>query len=203
MEEQPASRRGDSSRDYVTIVSGLPRSGTSLLMQMLTAGGLQAYSDGERTPDDDNPRGYYEHAAVKRLAVDNSWLPSATGMVVKVIAQLLHYVPDELPCRVVFVERNLDEVLRSQATMLERSGQPGAGVPAAQLSKVFETQLASVRAMLTKRKEMAVLGFDYARVVENPSDTANQLAAFLDGGLDTKAMAAVVDSKLYRNRATS
>lgn len=189
-------------RDYVTIVSGLPRSGTSLLMQMLVAGGLPPYSDGERTPDDDNPRGYYEHAAVKRLGADNAWLPSAKGKVVKVIAQLLQHVPAELACRVVFVNRNLDEVLRSQTIMLERSGQKGAGVPAGQLSKIFAGQLAAVREMLAKRAEVQVLELEYAEVVENPSATATQLDEWLGGGLDTRAMAAAVDAKLYRNRST-
>ena len=187
----------------VMIVSGLPRSGTSLLMQMIVAGGVEPYTDGLRTPDDDNPRGYYEHAAVKRLATDTTWLPDAEGKVVKIVSQLLAHVPADLPCRVVFSDRDLSEVLSSQTKMLERLGQPGANLPAEQLRRVYETQLAAVHAMLAQRSDAVVLRLDYANVIADSMAAAEQLSEFLGGSLDIGAMTAVVDPKLYRNRAAS
>ncbi len=187
------------NRHYVTVVSGLPRSGTSLLMQMLAAGGLEPFTDSERPADEDNPRGYYEHAAVKRLANDNEWLSAAVGKAIKIVAPLLRHVPADVPCRVVFVDRDLDEVLSSQATMLARRGQQGSSLPTERLRRVYETQLSAIHAMLAKRSGTDVLRIRYAEVVKDPSAAALRLAEFLGSGLDVNSMAAAVDASLYRN----
>ncbi|MBL8308098.1 MAG: hypothetical protein JNM33_15505 [Rubrivivax sp.] len=186
---------------FVTVVSGLPRSGTSLMMQMLHAGGLPAWADGVRAADDSNPRGYFEHEAVKRLRSDNTWLPQARGHVVKIIHLLLRELPQQagLAYRVVFMQRPLAEVLASQQAMLAREGRPAAD-PAV-LHKAFETQLAQVEAWLATRADIAVLRLVHAQVMQEPRAAAEQLCSFLGLPLDVAAMAAAVDPALHRQRA--
>ncbi|MEM6336728.1 MAG: sulfotransferase family protein, partial [Bacteroidota bacterium] len=130
----------------ITIVSGLPRSGTSLMMQMVEAGGISALTDGVREADENNSRGYYEFEPVKKLRADASWVPQAEGKVVKVIAQLLQHLPQGHDYRVVFMDRDLTEVLRSQTTMLKNLGQKTPALPAAILARTFDQQVAKTKA---------------------------------------------------------
>lgn len=183
----------------ITVVSGLPRSGTSMMMQMLEAGGLTPFSDQRRAADASNPRGYYEHERVKALAKDNAWVADAEGHVVKVIAQLLRHLPDGSDYRVVFMERDLDEVLDSQTAMLGRLGRPG-GNPVV-LRPVFERQLAEAKAWLNEHPRADVLYVPHRAVIEAPTAQAAAVNAFLGGGLDEAAMAAVVDPSLHRAHA--
>jgi hypothetical protein len=114
----------------IVVVSGLPRSGTSMMMQMLEAGGLPILTDGERVADADNPRGYYEYAPAKRLMTDRTWLPAADGKAVKIVAQLLPYLPPAPHrFRVIFMKRDLGEVLASQQVMLANLNKTGARLP--------------------------------------------------------------------------
>lgn len=189
-----------AAADFVTVVSGLPRSGTSLMMQMLQAGGLPAWADGVRAADASNPRGYFEHEAVKRLRTDNAWVPQARGHAVKVIHLLLRELPQQagLRYRVVFMQRPLAEVLASQQAMLARGGRPAAD-PAV-LTKAFEAQLAQVDAWLATRPDIAVLRLAHVQVMRQPRAAAEQLCSFLGLPLDVAAMAAVVDPALHRQR---
>ncbi|TWT86644.1 hypothetical protein Mal64_34730 [Pseudobythopirellula maris] len=188
--------------DTITVVSGLPRSGTSLLMQMLAAGGMEVYTDGERAADDDNPRGYLELEAVKRLKHDASWLPAARGKAVKVISHLLGDLPDGEDYRVVFLERDIEEVLDSQQKMLERLGRPGA--PRDVVRRAFAAHLAGFDRLTASREDMAVLRLPYAEIIATPKAAAERLAGFVGDAspapLDAAAMAAAVDPALYRNR---
>src|SRR5512139_2049136 len=106
----------------VIIVSGLPRSGTSMLMKMLEAGGVPLVTDGVRTPDEDNPKGYYEVERVKDLAneQDKTWLRQSKGKGLKVISYLLKSLPADVNYKVVFIRREIEEVLASQKKMLDR-----------------------------------------------------------------------------------
>ncbi len=108
----------------ITIVSGLPRSGTSMMMKMLAAGGMEIFTDHRRAPDADNPKGYFECDRVKDLAADASWLEAARGRAIKIVSHLLPHVPDELACEIIFMRRDPREILASQNTMLARSGRP-------------------------------------------------------------------------------
>ena len=192
----------------ITVVSGLPRSGTSLMMQMLAAGGLPALIDSTRAADASNPRGYLELDAVKRLKTDQSWLPQARGKAVKIIHVLLpelaHTPADEhgqpLRYRVIMMRRPVAEVVASQRTMLARQGKPGASLPDVQMEKFSADQLARVEAWLAGRPEFAVCPVHYPELVADPARTAAQVNAFLGGGLDEAAMAAAVDPSLYRER---
>jgi hypothetical protein len=190
-----------TSRDYVTVVSGLPRSGTSMMMRMLGAGGLPVLTDERRASDEDNPRGYFELEAVKRLDADNAWLGDAVGKVVKIIHMLLPSLPADCPCRVVFMERDLQEVIASQAVMLKRRGQEGAAVDADTLAGVFARQLRATYDWMASQPNLQVLKVSYAATVADPAPTIDALCAFLQPpSLDAGAMQAAVDPSLYRQR---
>lgn len=191
-----------TERPFVTIVSGLPRSGTSMMMQMLEASGIEALTDRIREADDDNPQGYYELEAVKKTKSDSSWLENANGHVIKVIYMLLTDLPARFEYRVVFMNRDLDEVLASQSKMLERRGQKGASVSNEQLKSIFEKQVVESKSWLASQPNFKVLYLDYRSVVNEPEANAATINDFLDGGLDTQAMIGAVNSKLYRNRVS-
>lgn len=187
----------------VTIVSGLPRSGTSVMMQMLHAGGLPALTDGHRAADEDNPRGYYELEAVKQIRADKSWLSDAIGKVVKLVHLLLPELPGGFEYRVIFMRRDLDEVLASQRKMLQRSGRAGGQLPEAQMKAVFARQVQTVLEWLARQPNARCIEVDYRELVESPGVIAARVNAFLGGGLDEAKMASAVDPSLYRNRGAS
>lgn len=189
----------------VIVVSGLPRSGTSMAMQMLAAAGIPIVTDRERTADEDNPRGYFEFERVKQLKTDRSWLPEAEGKAVKVIHLLLAELPDDRPYRVIFMQRDLREVIDSQATMLKRSARAGAQLPADRLAAIYRQQLSSVDAWLAARPNFAVLRLEHRQVVHQPKEAARAVLEFLGEPADdarVQAMAAAVDPSLHRNRAS-
>ena len=191
----------DESGQPITVVSGLPRSGTSMLMQMLHAGGQPCLTDGLREADPDNPRGYFEYEKVKRLRTDRSWFPEAQGKAVKIIAQLLPFLPPQFKYRVVFMDRDLDEVIASQSRMLERQERTGGKLSDERLRQVFERQVTQVKGMLDARN-IPTLSVAHTDALEHPMEVAEQLRNFLGGDLEVDAMAAVVDSDLYRQRRT-
>ncbi len=185
----------------VIVVSGLPRSGTSMVMQMIVAGGITPVTDGARTPDADNPRGYFEFERVKQLRTDKGWLDDASGKVVKVIHMLVPELPDDRSYRVVFLDRDLREVVKSQGTMLTRSAKTGGQLPPDRLLAIYQSQLATVHAWLASHPNFAVLHIRHADLIRSPASEAERINAFLGGTLSTNAMAGAVDPSLYRNRA--
>jgi len=187
--------------EFITIVSGLPRSGTSMMMKMLEAGGMLPYTDNIRTADDDNPKGYYEFERVKKLPDgDTNWLPDAGGKAVKVISALLEHLPAEYNYRVLFMQRKMEEILASQKQMLIRSGQPTDRVGDEQLADMYGKHLAKVKTWLENQANMRVIYLDYNQMLVDPQKSADQVNIFLGEGLDPQAMAAVVDTSLYRQR---
>jgi hypothetical protein len=184
--------------EEIVIVSGLPRSGTSLMCQMLDNGGIEVVSDSIRTPDTDNPRGYYELEKVKQIKQDASWLPETRGKAFKMVSQLLYDLPPTERYRVIFMQRDLDEMLISQEKMLERLGRPAA--PRDLIRKNFITHLERLHQALDRQPHIAVLRVDYRDVVEHPTETAGRINEFLGGRADVARMAASVDPSLYRNR---
>jgi hypothetical protein len=182
----------------IIIVSGLPRSGTSLMMQMLAGGGVEVLTDHVRTADTDNPRGYYEFERVKRTKDDPSWLPEARGKAVKMVSQLLYDLPRTEHYRVLFMERDLGETLASQEKMLQRLGRPAA--PREQIRGAFTLHLARLHDWLGRQPHMAVLRVSYNGLVGRPAEEAGRVREFLGGRGDVERMAAAVDPSLYRNR---
>lgn len=186
---------------FITIVSGLPRSGTSMMMQALEAGGIPALSDNIRKKDEDNPKGYYEFEPVKKTKDDPSWVPKAQGKVVKMVYRLLYDLPDQYEYRVIFMRRDLKEVLASQKVMLQRSGQQGANVGDQKLAELFQSQLATFDQWIAARKNFSILSINYKEMISSPKVQCERINDFLGGVLDSDASAAAVDPSLYRNRA--
>jgi hypothetical protein len=186
----------------IVVVSGLPRSGTSMVMKMLEAGGLPVLTDGLRTADEDNPRGYYEVERAKHLAgeADRGWLAEARGKGLKVISYLLKSLPPTFNYKVVFIRRDMDEVLASQRKMLARRGEAEETAPE-RMRALFEDDLWRASYQLSRRPEFETIELHYSAVLGRPLEEARRLAAFV-GGLDAEAMAAAVDPALYRNRAS-
>ena len=184
------------------MVSGLPRSGTSMMMQMLQAGGLTCLTDELREADISNPKGYFEFEKVKSLRTDNSWLSEAKGKVIKIISHLLSCLPLQLDYKVVFMERDLGEVLASQRKMLENQGRSEEKMSDERLGQIFAQQLHQVKQMLADR-QISTLFLGYKCVLEDPVEISTQLRAFLGNDLDQQAMRHVVDHNLYRQRLNS
>jgi hypothetical protein len=203
IETRMSGSRATLARDtepFVTIVSGLPRSGTSMMMRMLEAGGLPALIDNERAPDEDNPRGYYEFERVKQIASDASWLEEARGRCVKMVYRLLYDLPPAFAYRVIFMTRALDEVIASQDVMLRRHGIPGDEVDAGMLARMYGRQLQDITEWLREQTGFSVLFVDYHDVLTDPGPVVRRINTFLGGALDVDAMLLVPDWSLYRQR---
>lgn len=185
----------------ITIVSGLPRSGTSLMMQMLVAGGMTALSDGERQADIDNPKGYLEWERIKQLPKDPTLIGEAEGKVVKVISQLLLSLPLTHVYRIVFMQRPLAEVLKSQEQMLRRRGTADTSVDASAMTRAFQNHLYEVNTWLNGKPNFEVLRVQYHHLLNEGHETCQRISTFLNLPLNMEAMLAQVDQSLYRNRA--
>jgi hypothetical protein len=195
------SLRKPGKVEFITVVSGLPRSGTSMMMKMLEAGGIAPYTDNIRTPDDDNPKGYYEYERVKKLPDgDTEWLREAPGKAVKVISALLEHLPPGFNYRVLFMQRKMDEILASQKKMLVRSGKPTDQVSDGQLAEMYSKHLAKVKSWLDQQANISVLYLDYNLMLLDPQKYTHQVNQFLGNAMDELAMANIVDPNLYRQR---
>jgi predicted AlkP superfamily phosphohydrolase/phosphomutase/Flp pilus assembly protein TadD len=199
-ERSVAALPADRSR-VITVVAGLPRSGTSMMMQVLAAAGLAPFTDEKRLPDEDNPHGYFEHERAMRLHEDPSWLAEARGKAVKIVAQLVPYLPPGEQYRVIFMHRDLREVVASQRVMLERLGRKGAGLSEEALKSVFTRQWVRVQTWLRHRPQIPVLAIHYAAALADPAGTAEHLAGFVGVPFDRCAAAAAVDPSLRRQKA--
>lgn len=184
----------------INIVSGLPRSGTSLMMQMLAAGGMPILSDGERVADTDNPRGYCEWERIKQLPKEPACINEAEGKAVKVISQLLFALPAGNQYQIIFMERPLPEVVASQAEMIRRRGTSGAPLAEAALIAGLRAHLNQVNAWLAQKRDIPVSRLEYHSVLHDPKGAAAKVQDFLRMALDVEAMARQVDPSLYRQR---
>lgn len=189
-----------TNRAYLTIVSGLPRSGTSMAMRMIDQGGIPALIDEIRKPDDDNPKGYYEFEPVKQTKQDASWLETAAGKVVKMVYRLLYDLPNTHQYRVVFMKRRLEQVIASQNLMLERRGKAGGSLSDEQLLATFRKEIEKVERWLAAQSNFETLYVMYNDALEDAGPAVNAINEFLGGDLDTATMQAVVDQSLYRQR---
>lgn len=187
--------------NYIVVVSGLPRSGTSMMMQMLEAGGMDVMTDHVRTADDNNPSGYYELEGVKRLKEDASFLNNAYGKAIKIVSPILYDIPRDKRCKIIFMRRHLKEILVSQKMMLLRSQKtPPPGQDDAHMEEVFKKHLRDVYLWLPKQENMDTLYVDYHEVINRPLACAQTVDLFLDNRLNVQKMVEAVDAKLYRER---
>jgi hypothetical protein len=184
----------------ITIVSGLPRSGTSMMMRMLTAGGVEALTDNLRAADEDNPRGYLEFEKVKALEHESGWLKDAAGKAVKIISALLKHLPLDYSYKIIFMRRKMGEVLSSQKQMLVRGGGTADGIGDERLAETFRRHLNDVESWLASQPNIEVIYVDYNELLGDPAPAVQTINHFLGGGLDTQAMTTVIDKTLYRQR---
>ncbi len=185
---------------FVTVVAGQPRSGTSMMMQMLAAGGMQAHTDDERGADASNPRGYFEHERVKRLRLENDWLDDARGRVLKVVTPLLPALAQRTAYRVILMDRDLDEVMASQVAMLDRLGKGSADRDLVRMRTALAQQSEFIKTILAAH-DVPFLEVSHRATLKDPAATAAAVHAFLGGVLDVAAMASAVDPTLHRERA--
>ena len=187
--------------EIITIVSGLPRSGTSLMMRMLDKGGIEPLIDNIRTPDEDNPKGYYEFERVKGLPEDTEWLPRAKGKAVKVLAELIKHLPPGYRYRIVFMMRNIEEIVESQKKMMIRRGEDPDSVPDEEMAELLRRYLVHLKKTVNSREEMKVLYVSYNDMMINPEMEIHEINEFFEGILDTGSMMSSIDPGLYRNKA--
>lgn len=187
--------------ETIIIVSGLPRSGTSMMMKALKAGGVELLTDSIRKPNDDNPKGYYEFEPVKSLADGNTaWVDGARGKAVKVISALLKHLPATYSYKVLFMRRNIDEILASQRKMLDNQAKPAPDIDDDQMTQMLKRHLEQVYRWLDQQPNFEYLDVDYNLVLQNPPPIFQEINQFLGYILDTEEMAAEVDPTLYRQR---
>lgn len=185
----------------ITVVSGLPRSGTSLMMQMIVAGGIPALTDGLRTADENNPKGYFEWEPAKSLKDHPEAIVAGEGKVVKIVSALLKQLPADREYRIVFMQRPLEEVVASQNKMLTRLGREVPAAPTAAVFAAFEKHLKEIEAWLARRAKTQVLYVDHFAVLDQPQQEAARIASFLGGNLDADRMAAQVERSLHREKS--
>lgn len=185
----------------ITVVSGLPRSGTSLMMQLLVASGRQALTDGQREADESNPLGYLEFEPATRLRRDREWIPQARGKVVKVVAQLLPFLPEDEHYNIVFMNRELKEVIDSQRSMLERLNRPGQEINAATLEETYRVQLRRVWTQLRRREGVRLLSVRFTDLLLEPGSSVARLAAFFGDPFDQAGAVRAVKPDLWRHKS--
>jgi hypothetical protein len=171
-----------------------------MMMKMLEAGGLEVLTDNIRTADADNPKGYYEFERVKQIEHDQTWLENAKGRVVKMIAALLKHLPGEYDYKVVFMRRDIKEVLASQRQMLIRRGEPTNTIADDRMAELFGKHLERIEDWIASQPNIECCYVEYADALEHPLEEAERLKQFLGNGLDIEAMASVVEPALYRQR---
>jgi len=186
----------------IVVVSGLPRSGTSMLMKMLDAGGMEIMTDSERVADIDNPRGYFEYERIKDLEkeTDKSYVREGRGKVLKVISFLIKDLPNDNDYRVIFMRRDLDEVLASQNKMIHRLGTEDSTAAEDAMKEAYRNDIVRTRLLCKNRPNFELIEVNYKSTIENPAATARSVNAFVGGHLDEVAMCEAVDGSLYRNR---
>lgn len=189
------------TKEPIVVVSGLPRSGTSMMMQMLAEGGLPIVTDELRSADPDNPNGYFELETVKQLSAGNvAWLSNAGGKVVKVISALLEYLPSQYSYKIIFMEREIREILASQRKMLERRNETSR-VDDAEMEAQYRRHLSAVKPWLARQPHLDVTYVSYNALMSDPEPVCKRVVEFIRAPLDLSRMLEVPNAQLYRNRA--
>ena len=184
----------------ITIVSGLPRSGTSMMMKMLAAGGVEPLTDNIRAADEDNPIGYFEFERVTQIEHDKAWLEDARGRAVKLISALLKHLPPTHNYKVIFMRRAMREILASQRQMLIRRGEPAEAVPDDKMAALFDKHVAQVESWLAAQPNIETIYVSYNEVMKDARPHAQRINDLLGGALNVEAMIQVADQTLYRQK---
>jgi len=194
------SNHKDSKKQPIIIVSGLPRSGTSMMMRMLAEGGIPVITDELRRPDSDNPKGYFEFETVRQMSEGSvEWLANSGGKAVKVISALLEYLPSSYAYKIIFLERDVHEILASQRKMLLNRNEKEMGNET-EIEAQIQKHLSAMKPWLVRQPNMEVLYVNYNALMAKPEALCERLSEFLDLPLNQTRMLAVPDQQLYRNR---
>jgi hypothetical protein len=194
------NKKSPAKKQPVIVVSGLPRSGTSMMMKMLQAGGLELVTDSIRNADDDNPNGYFEFERVKQMSAgDRTWLAESSGKVVKVISALLEHLPSDRSYKIIFMEREIKEVLASQKKMLDHRKETST-ISDEEMAEQYRAHLKAVKPWLARQPHMEVLYVGYNSMMSDPEPLCRRVIEFLGLPLDLPKMLAVPNAQLYRNR---
>lgn len=188
---------------FITIVSGLPRSGTSMMMRMIEVGGMEIVEDNIRKADDDNPYGYFEFEKVKKIKEDSSWLDDTQGKVFKMVSMLLYNLPSDRNYKVIFMKRKMGEIMASQRIMLKRHGRDKDGVDDKEMGKLSEKHLTQIESWLETQNNIDVLYVSYNDAIEKPRVSSEIVNQFLGNSLNVERMIESIDNSLYRNRAVN
>jgi hypothetical protein len=195
-------KRKTGKENKIVVVSGLPRSGTSLMMSMLDAAGFPPMQDHIRTADEDNPKGYYEYERVKQMPEgDTAWLKDAKGKAVKVITALLKHLPKKYKYEVIVMRREISEILASQRKMLERRGEDPNKVADQEMSDLFSRHFDEVMEWVKAQRNIRYVDISFNQLLKSPEEQVEKINQFLGGELDTAAMLSKIDPKLYRQRS--
>lgn len=188
-------------KDPVIVVSGLPRSGTSLMMQMLDKAGIPILTDEKREADESNPKGYYELEAVKKLKSDKKWLSQAQGQAVKVVAPLLSSLPVGQRYKVVYMRRPLTEILISQQVMLGKSRESALKNFPLQMANNLQNQDDRAMSWMQQQPHVEYIELQYEQLINKDEGVEEELKALL-GEKDFAKIWSAVDKSLYRNKLT-
>jgi hypothetical protein len=194
------SNKNDARNQPIIIVSGLPRSGTSMMMRMLVEGGVPVITDELRRADSDNPNGYFELETVRQMSEGNvEWLAGARGKAVKIISALLEHLPPNYSYKIIFLERDIQEILASQHKMLDHRNEKMTATDA-EVEVQIRNHLSVMRPWLVRQPNMEVLYINYNSLMARPEPLCEQITEFLGLPLNQTRMLAVPDAQLYRNR---
>ena len=169
-----------------------------MMMQALHKGGIEPYTDSNREADSDNPRGYYEHEKATQLMRDQSWIPEARGKAVKIVAQLLNHLPKDENYRIIFMDRDLREVIKSQKVMLERLGREGGKLGDSAMMATLDRQVHTIESMMAMQENIDVLFVDYGEAITAPEEISRRINEFMGGDLDEAGIQSAIDPSLRR-----
>lgn len=167
-----------------------------MMMSMLGAGGIDLLVDDHRPVDDSNSNGYFEYEPVLSTRDSTEWVPLAEGKAVKVIYALLDSLPSSFDYRVIFMLRDIGDVVESQTRMLERNGQSGAATSKQRLVEIFEKERQRSLHWLREQANFDLLAVEYESIIRNPQKKSREIVDFLGGNLDESSMAASVNPSL-------
>ena len=186
----------DSTKNY--IVSGLERSGTSMLMQILYNGGYPVAADKKRPADENNPKGYYELEGgkiINKLIQNQFSFDEYKGKIIKITAYGLKYLPTA-DYNIIYSERNIEEILDSMEKMAQITDENRN-----ETKEVFLKLNSFIKKQIKERSDCNVLFVNYNRILEDPDQHIKEIHDFLNQQeADLKSMIKTVDKKLYRNR---
>jgi len=182
----------------IIVVTGLPRSGTSLMMQILQSMGIKLFIDKHRAPDQSNPKGYFEHELVKTIERNNFWIKDAKGKAIKIVSPLLMYLPVNINYKIIFMNRLLDEIIQSQERMLSERGKENNTINSEVLKQIFIKDLNLSRKWIAKQSQSKYLEISHSKLLENPKPELEKIKTFLDIPIDLRSTIKVIDKKLYQ-----